>query len=145
MFVPNICQWTLEVILGLTHLPKVPRICISELGNIGSGNGLSPIRRQAITWTSFHLLSMQILGKNFSEIRLKNKTFLSLKCTWKCRLQNGDHFVQGNAVHGHWTYKYPDISWHPICILNNVASAAKTTESFNSFAPGRFEWNLRKV
>ena len=29
----------------------MPPIWGSELDNIGSGNGLSPVRRQAITWT----------------------------------------------------------------------------------------------
>ena len=36
--------------------------------SIASGNGLSPFRRQAITWTSAHLLSTGHLGTNFSEI-----------------------------------------------------------------------------
>ena len=36
----------------LTHFRQEPHICVSELVNIGSGNGLSPVRRQAITWTN---------------------------------------------------------------------------------------------
>ena len=35
---------------------------------IGSGNGLSPDRRQAITWTNADLLSIGLLGTYFSEI-----------------------------------------------------------------------------
>ena len=31
-------------------------------GNIGSGKGLSPVRRQAITWTSVDLLLIGPLG-----------------------------------------------------------------------------------
>ena len=38
----------------------------------GSGNGLSPVRRQAITWTNGGLLSVGLLGTNFSEIRIRN-------------------------------------------------------------------------
>ena len=34
----------------------------------GSGNGLSPVRRQAITRTNIGLLSIGLLGTNFSEI-----------------------------------------------------------------------------
>ena len=44
-------QWPGAEILTkneLTHLPLVPHICVSELVSIRSGNGLSPIRRQAI-------------------------------------------------------------------------------------------------
>ena len=35
---------------------------------IGSGNGLSPVRRHAITWTNADLLSTGLLGTSFSEI-----------------------------------------------------------------------------
>ena len=34
--------------------------------SIGSGNGLSPIQRQAITWTNGGLLLIGHLGTNFS-------------------------------------------------------------------------------
>ena len=36
--------------------------------SIGSGNGLAPNRRQAITWTNAGLLSIGFLKTNFSEI-----------------------------------------------------------------------------
>ena len=42
---------------------------------IGSGNGLSPGRRQAITWTNAGLLSIRPLGTNFSEIQIKVHNF----------------------------------------------------------------------
>ena len=32
----------------LTHIPLVPHVCVSELGQHWLDNGLSPIRRQAI-------------------------------------------------------------------------------------------------
>ena len=35
---------------------------------IGSHNGLSPIRRQAIIWTNAGILSIEPLGTNFCEI-----------------------------------------------------------------------------
>ena len=42
----------------LTHLPLVLHIYASvNWVSVGSGNGLSPIRRQAITWTNTGLLS----------------------------------------------------------------------------------------
>ena len=41
--------------------------------NIGSVNGLSPVRRQAITWTNAGLLSIGPLRTNFSEIWIKIK------------------------------------------------------------------------
>ena len=45
---------------------------------IGSDNGLSPGRRQAITWTSAGILLIGPLGTNFSEILMEIHTF-SLK------------------------------------------------------------------
>ena len=38
---------------------------------IGSGDGLSPVRSQAIIWTNVGLLSIRPLGTNFSEILIK--------------------------------------------------------------------------
>ena len=37
--------------LKSTNLPPVPHKCVSGSVSIGSDNGLSPIRRQAIIWT----------------------------------------------------------------------------------------------
>ena len=41
---------------------------VSELNIIGSDNGLSPGRRQAIIWTNAGILSIGPLGINFSDI-----------------------------------------------------------------------------
>ena len=41
--------------------------------SIGSENGLSPIRRQVIIWTSAGLLSIGPLGANFNEILIKTQ------------------------------------------------------------------------
>ena len=43
-------------------------ICVSKLTIIGSDNGLSPGRRQAIIWTNVGLLLFRTLGTNFTEI-----------------------------------------------------------------------------
>ena len=42
---------------------------------VGLGNGLSPIRHQAITWTIAGLSSIGLLGTNFSEIRIRIPSF----------------------------------------------------------------------
>ena len=51
-----------------THLPLVSHICVSGWVIIGKGNGLSPFRRQAITWTNAGLLLIALMGTNLSEI-----------------------------------------------------------------------------
>ena len=52
----------------LTHWGRVTHICVGKLIIIGSDNGLSPERRQAIIWTNDGILLIRTLGKNFSEI-----------------------------------------------------------------------------
>ena len=47
--------------------------------SIGPGNGLSPVRCQAITWTNAGLLSIGPLGTNFSETRIKIQKFSFMK------------------------------------------------------------------
>ena len=42
----------------LTHLDLVLHICVSKLTIIGSDNGLSPGRRQAIIWTNAGILNV---------------------------------------------------------------------------------------
>ena len=49
-----------------------------NLVSIGSDNGLSPTRRQAIIWTNVGILLIRPLGTNFSEIGIGIQT-LSLK------------------------------------------------------------------
>ena len=59
----------------LTHWGLVTHICVSELPIIGSDNGLSPGRRQAIIWTIDGILLIGPLGTNFSEILIGIQTF----------------------------------------------------------------------
>ena len=50
-------------------------ICVGKLTIIGSDNGLSPGRRQAIIWTNAGILLIGPLGTNFSEILIGIQTF----------------------------------------------------------------------
>ena len=59
----------------LTHWGRVTHICVGNLTIIGSDNGLSPGRRQAITWTNVGILFIGALATNFSEMLIKIHTF----------------------------------------------------------------------
>ena len=59
----------------LTHWGWVTHICVGKLTIIGSDNGLSSGRRQAIIWTNGGILLIRPLGTNFSEIRSEIHTF----------------------------------------------------------------------
>ena len=62
-------------IVILTHWGRVTHICVGKLTIIGSDNGSSPGRRQAIIWTNVGMLLIGPLGTNFSEMLIKIYTF----------------------------------------------------------------------
>ena len=75
--------------VSLTHWGWVMHICVSKLTTIGSDNGLSPGRCQAIIWPSAGILLIGPLGTNFSEMLIGIHTFsfkkMHLKMPGKCR------------------------------------------------------------
>ena len=116
----------------LTHWGRVTHICVSKLTIIGSDNGLSPGRRQAIIWTNAGILLIGPLGTNFSEILIGIKTFsftkmhlkmssaiwcpfclgLNVLMTYLCRYLSMDWVVTGldnGLTHPPWT------KWRPFC------------------------------
>ena len=84
----------------LTHWGRVTHICVSKLTIIGSDNGLSTGRRQAIIWKNAGILSIGFLGTNFSEILIEILTFAFKKM----RL------------------KVSSAKWRPFCLGLNVLS-----------------------
>ena len=68
-------------ILTLTHW--VTHICVSRLTIIGSDNGLSPGRRQAIIWTNAGILLIRPLGTNFNEMWIEILAFSFMKMRLK--------------------------------------------------------------
>ena len=83
---------------ALTHWGRVTHICVGKLTIIGSNNGLSPGRRQAITWTNAGILLIRPIGTNFSENLIRTQT-LSFK---KIPL------------------KMSSAKWRPFCLGHNV-------------------------
>ena len=59
----------------LTHWGRVTHICVSYLTIIGSDNGLTPGRHQAIIWTNAGILLIDPLATNFSENLIGIHTF----------------------------------------------------------------------
>ena len=91
--------------MPLTHWGRVTHICVSKLTIIGSDNGLSPGRRQAIIWTNAGVLLIGPLGTNFSEILIKILTFSFKKMHLK--MSSG--------------------KWRPSCLGLNVLSQCLAT------------------
>ena len=66
-----------------THWGRVTHRCVSNQTIIGSDNGLSPCRRQAIIWSNAGILLIRTLGTNFSEMVSKFMNFHSRKIRFK--------------------------------------------------------------
>ena len=76
-------RWNMFTPSLLTHWGRVTHICVGKQTIIGSDNGLSPGRRQAITWTNAGILLIGPFGTNFSEISIKILTFSFTKMRLK--------------------------------------------------------------
>ena len=84
--------------LLLTPWGRVTHICVNKLTIIGSDNGLSPGRRQAIIWTNDGILLIGPLGTNFSEILIAIYIFSFKKMHLKMSSGNWQPFCLGLNV-----------------------------------------------
>ena len=90
---------------NLPTLPLVPHICISESDQHWFRWWL--VAYSAIIWTSAGLLSIGLVGTNFSEILIKNKTF-SFK---KMHLKMSSTQLVAILSRGRWV-KWDDLVYH---------------------------------
>ena len=67
----------------LAHWGRVTHICVSNITTIGSDNGLSPGRRQAIIRTKAGILLIEPLGTNFNGISIEMLIFSLKKIDFK--------------------------------------------------------------
>ena len=104
------------MLLVLTHWGRVTHICVSKLTIIGSDNGLSPGRRQAITWTNVGILLIGPLGTNFSKMLIE----IHISSFKKMRL------------------KMSYARWRPSCLGLNVLSPNKDFIRYDS--PNTLSW-----
>ena len=88
----------------LTHWGRVMHICGNELTNIGSDNGLSPERHQAIIWNNVGLLLIEPLGTNFSEISIGIQTFSFKKMHLKMSSAKWRPFCLGLNALTYWSW-----------------------------------------
>ena len=88
----------------LTHWGRVTHKCVGNLTIIGSDNGLSPGRRQAIISTNVGILSIGPLGTNFSEMLIEIHTFSFKKIQFKMSSEKWRPFCVGLNVLtlSHW-------------------------------------------
>ena len=71
LVIHRVSNASVYIALRLTHWDRVTHIWVSKLTIIGSDNGLSPARRQAIIWTDAGTLLIGPVGTTFSEILIE--------------------------------------------------------------------------
>ena len=107
----------------LTHWGRVTHICVDKLTIIGSDNGLSPGRRQAIIWTNAEILLIGSLGTNFSEVLIEILTFSFKKMRLKVSSAKRRPFCLGlNELNYTCLWGYFITIWE-ITLLSNASEA----------------------
>ena len=96
----------------LTRWGRVTHIYIVKLTIIGSDNGLSPGRRQAIIWTNAGILLIGPLGTNFIEILVGIQTFSFKRMHLKMSSAKWRPFYLGLNVLRRFT--------SPTCVLSSA-------------------------
>ena len=91
---------------ALTHWGRVTHICVGKLINIGSDNGLSPVRHQAIIWNNAGILLIGPLGTNVSEILIEIQTLSLRKIRLKMSSAKCRPFCPGLNVITYWGRDY---------------------------------------
>ena len=94
-------------------------ISVCKLTIIGSDNGLSPERRQAIIWTNAGILLTGPLGTNFSEILIEIQTFSLKKIRLKMSSSKCCSFRLGLNVlkqpFNNWKFSGPWLGFGQLC------------------------------
>ena len=124
---------------ALTLWGRVTHICVSILAIIGSDNGLSPGRCQAIIWTNAGILLIRTLGTNFSEILGEIHSFslkMHLKMSsakWRLFGLGLNELIRGTGHHliTVTCNKRHDISIHPprVFLFNSFKMSPKKYQS----------------
>ena len=85
---------------------------ICKLIIIGSDNGLSPVRHQAIIWTNAGILLIGPLATSSSEILIKIHIFSFKKKHLNMSFDNGSHFVSASMCELNIE---AETKWPPFC------------------------------
>ena len=108
-------------------------ICVGKLTIIGSDNGLSPGRRQAIIWTNAGILWIGPLETNFSEILIGIQTLSLKKMHLKMASAKWRPFFLGLNVLSQYRCDLinPYIMWHSVFTVTVVSSLLNGSEPFH--------------
>ena len=128
----------------LTHWGRVTQICVSKQTIIGSDDGLSPGRRQAIIWTNAGILLIGTLGTNFSEIFIEIRMFSFKKMGLKVSSAKQWPFCLGFNVLSHgWSCMLLQYRWWLKWIKTTSVRCGSTKYwiKLKSYFRGENKWN----
>ena len=118
--------------IGLKLIEAEWRICVGNLTIIGSDNGLSPGRRQAITWTKVGILLIGPLGINFSEMLIEIQTFSLKKIHLKMSSAKWRPFCLGlNVLSNGLAFSYKTLPEPFMPQIDDAICCRQTTMSYN--------------
>ena len=106
----------------LTDWGRLTHMCVSKIIIIGSDNGFSPGRLQAIIWSNAGILLTGPLGINLNEISFQINTF-SFRETHLNRLQNCVYFVSTSRVKLYLSISIEDLYLGSMSILGQGLKA----------------------
>ena len=123
----------------LTHWGRVTHKRVSDLTSIGSYNGLSPGRRQAIIRTNAGILLIRPLGTNLSELLVEILIFLFKKIRLKVSSAKRRPFCLGlNELTEIWIeikpFSFKKLIWNVVCKMVTILSWPKYVRNFISDA-----------
>ena len=108
----------------LTHWGRVTHKCVGNVTIIGSENGLSPVRRQAIIWTNAGILLIGPSETNFSEILIEIYKFSFMKMRLKGSSAKWRPFSLGlNVLKGLWAYSCDHVNSYLVLIIILMVSS----------------------
>ena len=103
---------SIDAKIHLTHRGRVTHVCVSKLTIVGSDNGLSPGRRQAIIWTNDEILLIRTFRTHFSEIVSEIYTSSLNKMHFK--MSSGKwrpSCLSLNVLNNNWDYGITQVVW----------------------------------
>ena len=125
-------QWIPLTKSPLTHWGRVTHTCVSKPAIIGSDDGLSPDRRQAIIWTNAGILLLRSLGTNFSEILAEIITYSFKKMYLKVSSAKWRPFCLGLNVLMRRTFPWLMTSAIPTTIIGGLQGVIRDTTQQNT-------------
>ena len=126
--------------ISVIYWDRVTHICVGNLNIIGSNNGLSPGRRQAIIWTNAGILLIRPLGTNIQWNLDRNSYIFIQEKAFKTSSGKRRPFCPGRNVfliriidlHNRWSSVVTFcLFWHNLAMYRPVSNWTQTEPAYD--------------